>query len=356
MSTIPRAPVTCFWEITDACNLRCIHCEAEAGERSVDELGLPEALSLADDLAAAGCQQVMLTGGEPLVRADWPAIAACLAAKHIDVTVISNGLLVNEKVLARLIASGVTGVSISLDGTRAVHDEIRCPPRPSGRSSYDAAIQAITLLAASPLKTGVITQVHQRNIDDLTQMHETAVSLGADVWQVQLAMPLGRLLSLKYAYLIDPAQILSLVEQLSALIDKGGVAIAVGDNIGYYSKAEPKLRGSLRGKAGFWTGCKAGHRLVAICANGDVKGCPSHPRSFAVDNVRNTPFLEIWQNAKNFSYTTEWDEQLLEGGCRNCQFRRVCRAGCTTMAYAVTGTIYNNPFCVQQVTASYPGQ
>ena len=46
-SWVDRVPVSCFWEITDACNLRCIHCEADAGHAAPDELDTDEALALA---------------------------------------------------------------------------------------------------------------------------------------------------------------------------------------------------------------------------------------------------------------------------------------------------------------------
>ncbi|MCP4678097.1 MAG: radical SAM protein, partial [Deltaproteobacteria bacterium] len=163
----PRIPLVCFWEITDACNLRCIHCEANAGERTKDELTTEEALSLVDELAESGCKNVMLTGGEPLVRRDWPLISERLSDNGIEVTIITNGLLVDEKIVERMCESRVVGVSVSLDGNKEVHDTIRRSPRRSDASRYEAAIRAIQLLAASPLKTAVITQVHRRNIDDL---------------------------------------------------------------------------------------------------------------------------------------------------------------------------------------------
>jgi radical SAM protein with 4Fe4S-binding SPASM domain len=90
-------------------------------------------------------------------------------------------------------------------------------------------------------------------------------------------------------------------------------------------------------------------RVVAFCANGDVKGCPSHPREFVVGNIRETPLAEIWGDPTRFAYNTAFDEKRLEGGCARCPFGRICRAGCTSMAYAVTGTIYDNPFCIQRV-------
>ncbi len=349
VNILPRIPIYCFWEITDACNLRCIHCEADAGVRSPDELSTDEAFSLIDSLKKAGCENVMLTGGEPLVRKDWPRLARRLADLELNPTIITNGILVDENMISRMIDSGVTAVSVSLDGDREVHDSIRVAPRPTTVSSYDRAIHAIEISCASELKTAVITQIHKRNIDDLPRMHEQMIALGVDMWQVQICMPLGRLLKLKHEYLIDPSDIPALTRTLAGFVEDGGVNLAVADNIGYYDEYEPILRGSLQDRHSFWTGCKAGCRVVAICADGEIKGCPSHPRSFAVGNIRQTPFAEIWKDSSRFSYNTEWREDLLEGECAKCPFRRLCRAGCTSMAFSVTGTIYDNPFCVQRV-------
>ncbi|MCP4679080.1 MAG: SPASM domain-containing protein, partial [Deltaproteobacteria bacterium] len=180
-------------------------------------------------------------------------------------------------------------------------------------------------------------------------MYKQMVSLEVDVWQVQIAMPLGRLVDIRYEYLVEPTEIPALEETIAGFIDDGRVPVAVGDNIGYYSHLEPRLRGSHLGKSTFWTGCMAGCRVVAVCADGGIKGCPSHPRSFVVGSIRETRFTEIWADSGRFAYNTEWKEELLEGACAGCPYRRVCRAGCTTMAFAVTGTIYDNPFCVQQI-------
>jgi radical SAM protein with 4Fe4S-binding SPASM domain len=348
---IERVPRACFWEITDACNLRCIHCEADAGHRDPAELTTQEALDLTGELAAAGCASVNLTGGEPLLRRDWPLIARALVDRGVEVTVITNGLLVSEARISRMIDAGVTGAAVSLDGLREAHDTIRVPaaPRRGKRSCFGDALRAIDRLAASPLRTAVITQVHKRNFDDLEAMHELLSGRGVDVWQVQLAMPLGRLWRIRFDYLLDPSQLPDLTVRLARLVRAGRLRIAVADNIGYYSREEPVLRGSLRGTQSFWVGCLAGCRVVAICSNGDVKGCPSHPRQFVVGNVRERRFGEIWADPRGgFVYNTAWDEALLEGGCKKCPFRRLCRAGCTTMAFGATGTIYDNPFCVQR--------
>jgi radical SAM protein with 4Fe4S-binding SPASM domain len=283
------------------------------------------------------------------VRQDWPIIARQLHRLGLSVTIITNGVLVDREAVGCMLQAGVSGLSVSLDGNREVHDAIRVPAERSTVSRYDSALRAIELAASSPLRTGVITQVHRDNIDDLGRMHEQLVSLGVDVWQVQICMPLGRLRRLRHRYLLDPERLHDLQDQLADFVRDGRMRIAVADNIGYYGPREATIRGAVKGIESFWMGCVAGCRVVALCANGDVKGCPSHSRDFVVGNLRKEPLREIWGDRRRFSYNTAWDERLLEGGCRHCPFRRICRAGCTTMAYAVTGTIYDNPYCIQRV-------
>ena len=352
-SKIPRDPQFCFWEITDACNLRCIHCEADAGQRARDELSTDEALALSDALADLGCRSVNLTGGEPFLRRDWPRIARRLADQDVAVTMITNGLPVDGDHIDQMVDAGVRAVSVSLDGDREVHDIIRAAPRKGAPSRYDAAISALAQLCASPLKTAVITQVHRHNLDDLPRMYAQLDGMGVDAWQVQIAMPLGRLWRIRFDYLVEPRQLPGLVSTLATMVretrdDAARMRIAVADNIGYYGRHEPTIRGSMLGRETFWVGCLAGCRVLALCSNGDVKGCPSHPREFIVGSTRQTPLAEIWADAGRFSYNTAFDETKLEGGCADCAYRRVCRAGCTSMAYGATGTVYDNPFCLQR--------
>ncbi|MCP4679079.1 MAG: radical SAM protein [Deltaproteobacteria bacterium] len=347
-----RIPHFCVWEITGACNMRCSHCETDSGKRVHNELTTKEALMLADDLAAAGCKVVNLAGGEPLIRKDWRDIAGRLVRNGIEVGIVTNGIALNEKILSQLLDIGVNGVSVSLDGEQEAHDMIRKTSSRTRGSAHAQAINAVELLSASSLKTAVITQVNRASFPDLDLLYERLATLRIDNWQIQLAMPLGRTLELEREYLLDPAQIPELLNRIAGFIEDGRLTISAADNLGYYSRHEPLLRQTKERKKVFWTGCMAGIRSINILPGGDVKGCPAQPSSFVVGNVHSTPLAELWSNKENFAYNTNWNEDLLEGKCAECAYRRLCRAGCTAMAYAVTGTIYDNPFCFQRTEAA----
>jgi radical SAM protein with 4Fe4S-binding SPASM domain len=335
------------WEITTACNLRCIHCEISAAHPRAGEMTTGEMISTADALAQAGCTNVSLTGGEPLLRGDWPHIANHLSGRGIQVKIVTNATLLDDRILSTMIGCGVHGVAVSLDGPREIHDGIRVPASRMG-SRYDSAVSALERLAASPMRTAAITQINLRNIRHLRVIHDTLVRIGADTWQLQLAYPLGRLLEIKEPYLVDPSMLGDLERTIGELISLGELTIVTSDNIGYYGPHEPLLRTASHGVRSFWTGCMAGCLGVCIQSNGDVKGCPTHPDQFIVGNLRRESFEQIWADRSRYAYNTEWREELLEGECAGCPFGRVCRAGCTSMAFAVTGTIYDNPYCLQR--------
>jgi radical SAM protein with 4Fe4S-binding SPASM domain len=132
----------------------------------------------------------------------------------------------------------------------------------------------------------------------------------------------------------------------------GRVVIRVTDTIGYYTELEPIVRVREHEKAlPFWTGCYAGCLVMGIESNGDVKGCPSMPRDFVIGNLRREPLAAIWADEERFAYNTRWDPDQATGFCGTCEFKALCRCGCTTMAFAVTGTVYENPYCLYRVRA-----
>jgi len=350
LRAIRRAPRIVIWEITTACNFRCLHCEIAAGARRGDELSTDEALSVCDALADLGCEQCNVSGGEPLLRRDWPQICERLAAHKIRVSLISNGSLVDAHLVRRAADHGVSGFALSLDGLRTTHDRVRVWH--GGDSAFDAVVAAAREVKQAKLALATITHISRWNLDQLAGLHALLRELDADMWQVQLGLPLGRLRDIETPYMIQPTQLPELAQLLTKLIQSGPrPLIRVTDTIGYYTTCEPILRG---GVDRVWTGCYAGVLTLGIESNGDVKGCSCLPREFVAGNLRQRPLAEIWADESRFAYNTDWQESSLTGACATCPYRRVCRAGCTCLAYSVTGSIYENPYCLHRVLNMRP--
>ncbi|MGH2436582.1 MAG: GTP 3',8-cyclase MoaA [bacterium] len=109
--------------VTDRCNLRCAYCMPEKDYVWLpreDVLRFEEISTLVDIFAALGVDKLRLTGGEPLLRRDLPALVRMLAAKVglTDLAMTTNGVLLSEHA-EPLRAAGLGRITVSLDTLRA---------------------------------------------------------------------------------------------------------------------------------------------------------------------------------------------------------------------------------------------
>src|SRR3990172_9527033 len=114
-----RPPRLIAWELTNACNLACIHCRASAiKEATPGELSTAEAKHFVDELVEYK-PIIILTGGEPLLRADVYDIARYASGHGLRVVLATNGTLLTQDIACKLIEVGIQRVSISIDGSNA---------------------------------------------------------------------------------------------------------------------------------------------------------------------------------------------------------------------------------------------
>ena len=337
------------WELTLRCNMRCRHCGSDAGTTRGHELEPDEALKLCDELGALNCERLTLLGGEPFLRRDWEAITTRLQDNGVRVNVITNGWVTADRSwVQRIKDAGLTTFAISIDGYREKHDELRCMP-----SSYDRILKSYDLAnQIGGLNLAGVTTITKLCINDLEKIYEMLVDKGVRLWQMQLVTPQGRMAK------DDP--ILPTTEDLHYLYDfiaekktERKLRIDPADNIGYYGpwEVDEGFRSSIKGHVCFWNGCQAGCQVMGIEANGDIKGCLSQPTEpqFIEGNIREEPLEKIWWREGGFAYNREFSYDMLEGFCAECEYRGLCRAGCTSHAYCKTGSRGNNPDCAHRL-------
>lgn len=340
-----RLPSHCVWEITNACNLRCVHCESASGTARPDELTTAQALQVCDDLATLGCRDVNLSGGEPLLRPDWPLLAERLVARGMNPIVVSNLTLLTEDTVRELERVGVRSVATSVDGPAPVHDRIRVNPD-SSFSPFARTLDHLRVLKARGFFVSVVTHVSLWNLDHLDTLAWILEQEQVDLWQLQVGFPEGRLAAIADQYLIHPGQLRALYELIRRVKRRGTLRLDTADDIGFFAEGELEVR-QHQGKPRFWAGCMAGWRVLSISADGGIRGCPS--LAIPVGNLRQEPLVDIWRDADRFWFNTRWDESKLEGRCRACAYRRICRGGCKSLALSTTGSIYRNIYCLNQV-------
>jgi cyclic pyranopterin phosphate synthase len=105
--------------VTDRCNLRCLYCMPPEGVRRIPHseiLSYEEIQTVVQAAAELGVNKVRLTGGEPLVRADFPALVKMLSQIEgiQELSLTTNGILLENRAL-ELRQAGLSRVNISLD-------------------------------------------------------------------------------------------------------------------------------------------------------------------------------------------------------------------------------------------------
>ncbi|NOY91978.1 MAG: radical SAM protein, partial [Deltaproteobacteria bacterium] len=142
-------------ELTLACPCRCVTCGSRAGRRRERELDTQEWRGVIRELAELDCRRVTFLGGEPFSRPDWSELAHEVRARKMALEIITSGMSVSERVVAQLLDLEISSVTVSVDGTRAVHDELR-----GVSGSFGRALEAITRMDEAGLRVGVATQLN----------------------------------------------------------------------------------------------------------------------------------------------------------------------------------------------------
>jgi len=168
--------------VTDRCNLRCRYCMPEESYEwlpRTDLLSFEEVARLAGVFALLGVDRVRLTGGEPLLRAQLPALVELLAAdtRIRDLAITTNGVLLAEHAAA-LRAAGVNRVTVSLDTLRA--DRFEALTRRDLHARVMAGIDSLRAAGFSGTKLDSVV-IRGRNDDELADLVGFARSIGAEV-------------------------------------------------------------------------------------------------------------------------------------------------------------------------------
>lgn len=327
------------WELTVACNMRCKHCGSSCTTKQDDELTTKEALELCDQLADLGMEEITLSGGELTLRDDWHLIAKRLIDHGIVTSMITNGWLLDDTMIAKAKDAGMRTIAISIDGLQKTHDAIRRP------GSFERDLVAIRKIRAAGINPGVVTTIHEANFPELEEMYDCFLDAGVTIWQFQIALPMGNFTHHKDLYL-KKERVRQIIDFCYSKID-GDIRMCPSDCIGYFTEKEVLLTEKIVGSKAVWSGCPAGKRGIGILCNGDIVGCTSiRDKQFVAGNIRNTSLREIWESPDSFRWNREMKKSDLHGFCHDCIYGDQCLGGCSNSRYCFGGDIYSeNEYC-----------
>lgn len=294
-----RPPAAVQWITTSACELECPHCYSHAGSRAEGELTTDEAKRfVVDELVAMGCPQLVLAGGEPLLRRDFAEIVAYCASRGVGWSLHTHGRLVRRQLdVFRRYPPKM--VAVSIDGPEAFHDGFR------GRAgTYAEAMAAIRALSEIPgVEVIVGTTVTRRNADLLADLQPAVMASGAHGWGLHLFAPEGR--GAEHRALVPtPAQLRRVAA--FARRRRGSVHVELDNEWGSagpddaFYRDDPFL-------------CGAGRFTCVVSVTGEVVPCTTTDVAESEGNVRERPLSALW--AAGFGrFRSAGDAQCSDGG------------------------------------------
>ena len=336
-----RRPFVLVWELTQACELACKHCRADAKpDRHPDELTTAEGRRLLEEASEFGDGQlVVLSGGDPLARDDAVELVEYGTALGLRMTLTPSGTasLTRDRIDA-LADAGLRRVALSIDGgSAAAHDAFR-----GEDGSFEQTLAAAEAARSAGLPLQVNTTVCAETVGELPAIRRRVEALDAVLWSVFFLVPVGR------GRVLDPVT----PERAERVMEWLG-DVAADAPFGVKTTEAPHYRrvvaqrgsdagdGAASDGIGRRTGITAGDGFAFVSHVGEVYPSGFLPQS--AGNVRERSVVDIYRDADLFQSLR--DPDALRGKCGACEFRHHC-GGSRSRAFAYTGDpLESDPLC-----------
>lgn len=293
------APYQVAIDVTNKCNLRCLHCYNESGEniQSNNELTDEEILYLVDELCSVGVFNLCFCGGEPLLRKN--LIVKCIKKLREsgvpNVAMVTNGILLTEEVACELKEAGLTTIQISLDGATAEsHDRLR-----NKEGVYEKTIQAIKNSITAGIEPNIAYTPTRFNIHEFKEAHSLLRNLGLyDInFRMQPLMLMGRASENLESIKPTEKQYRTLVREINDINEEN-----IKPHVRWGDPVDHLIR---------FSQMDLSVQQLIIRANGDIVCSTYLP--LVVGNIRKHSLLEYWNKGLVDVWSYKIPKKIAEG-------------------------------------------
>jgi len=347
-----KKPVV-VWNVTRACNLKCIHCYARAVDHGHEsELTHEQGLALIDDLAAFGAPVILFSGGEPLMRPDLVRLASYAVSKGMRAVISTNGTLITRDRARELMEIGLSYVGVSIDGMEAVNDRFR-----GKKGAFQDALKGIINCQEVGLKVGLRFTISRMNVREIPHVfdlleeyniprmcfyHLVYAGRGSDL----VEQDLGHSETRKVVDLI--------IDRTRDLHDRAfPKEVLTVDNhadgpylyLRMVREKNPRAGEVLR-LLEMNEGNNSGRGIGCISWDGSLHA-DQFWRHYSFGNVLERPFSEIWSDLSNPLMAQLKEKKKYVGGrCAKCKWLDICAGNFRVRAEAITDDIWAaDPAC-----------
>lgn len=310
-------PFAITFEMTYACNERCVHCYMD---RDREALSLNEIKRILDEVASAGCLFISFTGGEFFSRRDALQIIDYASKLNFVIDILSNGTLITKHVAHSLAQHSVRRVQISLYGaTSETHDSVT---QLSG--SFSKTLEGIRLLIEEGIKVEIALPLMGINFHERYLVKNLAESLGCLISPSHVITARNNGSQDTFKLRLDDKQLRLFLEdkELSSLYAGRKPFHDHQFYFGFHdlSDAAP---------------CYSGFNSCAITPEGKILPCNQFFHE--VGDLRKNTFSEIWHHSSQLQYLRGLTIGKLEK-CSKCNLLSSCTR-CPGLAFLEGGNL-----------------
>lgn len=347
-----KKPVV-VWNMTRACNLKCIHCYAHAVGRSREtELTTEQAKTMVDDLAHFGVPVLLFSGGEPLMRPDLVELARYAVSKGMRAVISTNGTLITQEKAEELKRVGLSYVGVSLDGMESINDQFR-----GKKGAFRDAIEGIRNCQDSGLKVGLRFTINRMNMGEVSRIfdHLEASNIPRVCFYHLVYAGRGSDLIDQDLDHAETRRVVDLILDRTKDLHDRGIAkeVLTVDNhadgpylyLRMLRQKNPRAKEVLE-LLKMNEGNNSGRGIGCISWDGSVHA-DQFWRHCSFGNILEKPFSQIWTDLSNPLMAKLKDKKrYVKGRCALCQWLDICGGNFRVRAEAATGDLWApDPAC-----------
>jgi len=311
-----RYPLSGMFELTERCNLSCIHCYVNQPASSpiarANELTTAQVKDILDQLAEAGCLYLTFTGGEPMLRPDFLELYLHARKRGIIASIFTNGTMLTPEIADGLTQVKPLFIEISLYGaTKETYEKVT---RVTG--SFERCMRGIQLLKERDLPLYLKSALITTNRHELMDMKAFAHKQGIDFRYDGQMWPRLDGDTTPFDYRFSPEELLAIdLEDPERVAEIGRVAREMSGK-------------EVRGMNVYV--CGAGLFSFYITAKGLLKGCGM--LRYPAYDLKEMSFAEAWEQLGAIRTL----KRQKDSACITCAMGALCQQ-CPAWSQAVHG-------------------
>jgi radical SAM protein with 4Fe4S-binding SPASM domain len=328
-------------ELTNTCNLDCIHCRVDRSNPRFLSLSIFERILCEIAEFPSKRKFVALSGGEPLLHPNFLEIVNQVAARGIEAHIVTNGTRLTPSVVNELLRVGREWLffAISLDGPPEVHNRIR-----GDAQAFKKTVEAVRNLRAHDFDIAINFTLNDLNHTYVDAIYEICVGLGVKVLKVRMPIEFGKVhydqqhfeLWREYGKALRRAVTLS-----ECSFKKHRIIVESNDPLWWCLNSNQGNRLRSRQGANWLGGCTAGWYQLHINHRGEVFPCAYLP--YKLGDASQSSLAKILHENRRLIGRL-MDRSQFEK-CNDCAISRLC-GGCRARAFLTNENLFGvDPLC-----------